>query len=420
MHNTWQHRFWRAATAAAVVVCAPSALRAQIVVACDFDIADDLGRFTFGNTMHLRGPAGAASTAGQFYIINGNTSDADVDHDGYAAPGNCNYTQIFVASITNLTNVDNQALAIPSQNIIVTNLRRDLISGASEQVNVTVQIPEGTVAGTYVGRLEIRDNVIFAVPSASSRDLLNVDVITIEVTVEESRGIAAFESDSPDPLDSLVIRARAGQRATGVFRLANTGNVSLSDIQLSATDLRSESAVGISIPSENISFSAPSLASIAIGDTARVTVTVQVPRGVLNGRYRGLIFAQGEGAAPLQIPLIVIVTSTRGILFATNPVRGAQGDIAQIAFNGDPGTDFRVVIFDMNGLMVYQTRGQVFAGLGGTVQTPTSGADFAVNVGWPLVNGRGEIVASGMYYVVAESIVSGQRQIAKDRLMVIR
>jgi hypothetical protein len=390
------------------------------VVACDFDIADDLGRFTYGNTIHLRGPAGAASTAGQFYIINGNTSDADVDHDGYASPGTCNYTQIFVASITNLTKVDNEALAIPSQNVIVTNLRRDLVSGASEQVNVTVQIPEGTVAGTYIGRLEIRDNLIPAVPSTSSRDLLNVDVITIEVTVDEDRGLAAFESDSPDPLDSLVIRARAGQRATGVFRLANTGNVALSDVQLSATDLRSESAVGISIPAENITFAAPSLATIAVGDTVRVTVTVRVPRGLLNGRYRGTIFAQGEGAAPLQIPLIVIVTSSRGILFATNPVRGAQGDIAQIAFNGDPGTDFRVVIFDMNGLMVYQTRGQVFAGLGGTPTVPTSGADFAVNVGWPLVNGRGETVASGMYLVVAESIVSGERQIARDRLMVIR
>jgi hypothetical protein len=43
-----------------------------------------------------------------------------------------------------------------------------------------------------------------------------------------------------------------------------------------------------------------------------------------------------------------------------------------------------------------------------------------VSVTWPLINGRGEGVASGTYYVVVESFVNGQRQLARDRLIVIR
>jgi hypothetical protein len=79
----------------------------------------------------------------------------------------------------------------------------------------------------------------------------------------------------------------------------------------------------------------------------------------------------------------------------------------------------------MNGLMVFTTDGTVFAGVTaagapGTAQNPATGADFAVAVPWPLVNERGEGVASGTYLVVVESIVNGQRQLARDKLIVIR
>ena len=79
----------------------------------------------------------------------------------------------------------------------------------------------------------------------------------------------------------------------------------------------------------------------------------------------------------------------------------------------------------MNGLLVYTTNGTVFAGLTpagqpGTAQAPAAGADFAVNVTWPLSNVRGEGAASGTYLVVVESTVNGQRQLARDKLMVIR
>ena len=60
------------------------------------------------------------------------------------------------------------------------------------------------------------------------------------------------------------------------------------------------------------------------------------------------------------------------------------------------------------------------AGTPGTAANPAAGADFAVSVTWPLVNGRGEGIASGTYLVIAESIVNGQRQLAQAKLIVIR
>jgi hypothetical protein len=170
--------------------------------------------------------------------------------------------------------------------------------------------------------------------------------------------------------------------------------------------------------------SPPTFSSVGFGDTARVTVAIDIPRGVLGGRYRGVLTVQAANANPINVPLVLIVTSSRGIVFENNPVRTSAG-VARIAFNADPGTTYKVAIFDLNGLMTFTATGTVFAGvtvtgMPGTVQNPAAGADYAVSVTWPLFNGRGEGVASGMYLVVAESTVNGQRQLAQDKLIVIR
>lgn len=396
---------------------APRAAHSQAVVACDFDIADELGQFTYGNTIHLDGRRQASSNIGSFYIINSNTPESDVDRDGYATA--CDYNNLYVASRTNLINTANPALAIPGENVVITNLPRALASGLRAEVLVSVEVPAGTAAGTYIGQIEIRDNVVFARLNAS-RDLLNVDIINVEVRVGEDRSIAIINSDSAKVLDSLTVRGRAGQRASGALRIGNTGNVGLNDVRVVSTDLRSESAVGLVIPAENVTFSPTSIAGLGNADTARVIVTVQIPRGILGGRYRGSLRVQAAGTAPHVIPLIVIVTSTRGILFGNNPVRQIAGDIANIAFNGDPGSAWRLSIYDMAGLVTYKTSGTVFSGAAPVGGATPVGADFAVNVIWPLLNGRGEAVASGMYLVVVESLVNGKRQLAQDKLMVIR
>jgi hypothetical protein len=406
-----------APAAVLLLAATPRIATSQVVVACDFDIADDIGRFVYGNTIHLDGRRGTSSNTGSFYLINGNSPETDVDHDGYATA--CDYNNLYIASRTNLLNTSNAALAIPGENIVVTNFPRSLLSGQRAEIQVAVEVPQGTAAGTYIGQIEVRDNVVFAAFSPT-RETLNVDVIQVAVTVAEDMDFKILNADSAKILDSLVIRGRTGQRVSGVLRIANTGNANLADVRVTATDLRSESAVGIVIPASNITISPGSIAGLQFGDTTRITVSVQIPRGILGGRYRGSLVVQGQGTAPQQIPLIVIVTSTRGILFSNNPVREINGDIANIAFNGDPNTTWRLSIYDMAGLVTYKTSGTVFAGAALPGGTALVGADFAVNVIWPLRNNRGEGVASGMYLVVVESIVNGQRQLAQDKLMVIR
>jgi hypothetical protein len=409
-----------AALAFAATALAPRLLTAQVALPagqCDFDIADNLGRFTSQSTVHLNGIPGAGTNQGTFFIINGNTAESDVDLDGYNPT--CSFTALYIATRDNLVNVTNPSLIIPGANITVTRFPPKLAPGERAETNISVEVPAGTPSGTYRGFVEVRDNIIITVRN-STGDLLNRDLIYVEVVVSEQRSNAFISPDSSARLDSIIARGQAGQRATATFRFANTGNVQLTDVRLSASDLRSESAVGLVIPAQNITFSPPSFSSFAVGDTGRITVSVQIPRAILGGRYRGTILAQGSGANRVEIPFIVIVTSSAGILFTDNPVRAGGGAIARISFNGDPGTTFRLAIFTMDGRTVYKTDGTVFAGVNGTNSLPTPGADFAVTVPWGLVNGLGERVASGMYLVIVESVVAGRRTVAQGRLMVIR
>lgn len=420
--------------AAALFVAFP-ALRAQqpacdarLGIVGDLAILDDQGFAVYGSTIHLVGPPGAGTntTVGQlasFILANLDSAATPPSNITNFQFRNCTYNNLFITLRTNLINVDNPALAIPAQNVIVTNLPRVLPSGEHASVTVSAIIPQGTRAGRYIGSFAIRDSVA-GISATSLGEIVGQDQIDVEVIVTEQPSLAIVNADIAEPLDSLVVQGRAGERASGTVRVANNGNTPLSNVQVTASDLRSESSVGIVIPAQAITVSVPSFSSIAVADTERVTISISIPSGVLGGRYRGILFVQGENAAPQQIPLVLIVTSSRGIVFENNPVRNANG-VARIAFNGDPGTAYQVGIYDMNGQLVYTTSDTVFAGLTptgtpGTSQNPAAGADFAVSVTWPLINGRGEGIASGMYLVVVESTVNGQRQLARDKLIVIR
>jgi hypothetical protein len=393
---------------------------AQQVQGGDFDICDYCGSLD-ANTMHLVGRPGFGTNLGQFVLVNAADVSQDVDHDGFT-PG-VNFTHLYIQQVTDFQNVAVPTRTIASTNFVLAEFLNPLNNGFQNVVSVSVNVPIGTPAGTYRGKVTIADSVLTPGLNANGEQL-RLDYFFVEIEVVPVPSSQLVQGDTAARLDSLVIRGRAGERASGVVRIANTGNVPLTNATISVSDLRLESAVNIVIPSSLISISPPSFSSIDITDTVRVTVTVAIPNGILGGRYRGTLTMQSAEAAPITVPVVLIVTSTRGILFENNPVRNSAG-VARIAFNGDPGTDYTVVIFDMDGLIVFNTTGTVFAGqtangTPGTAQNPATGADFAVAVPWPLVNERGQAVASGTYLVVVQSIVNGQRQLARDRLIVIR
>ena len=404
----------------ALIPAAPGRSSAQQVAGGDFDICDYCGSLS-ANTMHLRGRPGFGTNLGQFVLINAANDAQDVDRDGWTA--GVNFTNLFVQQVTDFINVAQPSRTIASTNFVLAEFLNPLNNGAQNIVSVSVNIPNGTPAGIYRGQVVIADSVNRPGINANGEQL-RLDVFFIEIEVVPVAAMQLLQADTTANLDSLVIRGRAGERASGVARVVNAGNTPLTDVRMSVSDLRLESAVNIVIPSNRITVSPPSFSSLDIGDTLRATVTVDIPNGILGGRYRGTLTVQSANAPAIEVPVVLIVTSSRGILFENNPVRNSSG-VARIAFNGDPGTDYHVAIFDMNGLMVFTTDGTVFAGVTaagaeGTAANPATGADFAVAVPWPLVNERGEGVASGTYLVVVESIVNGQRQLARDKLTVIR
>lgn len=404
----------------AIIPAAPGRVTAQQVAGGDFDICDYCGSLS-ANTMHLRGRPGFGTNLGQFVLINAANDAQDVDRDGWTA--GVDFTNLFVQQVTDFINVSQPSRTIASTNFVLGEFLNPLKNGFQNVVSVSVNIPVGTPAGIYRGQVVVSDSVNRPGLNANGEQL-RVDYFFIEIEVVPVPAAQLLQADTAAVLDSLVIRGRAGERASGVARVANIGNTPLTNATLTVSDLRLESAVNIVIPSSRITVSPPSFSSVGIGDTLRATVTVDIPNGVLGGRYRGTLTFQSAEAPPIEVPVVLIVTSSRGILFENNPVRNSAG-VARIAFNGDPGTDYHVAIFDMNGLMVFTTDGTVFAGVTaagapGTAANPATGADFAVAVPWPLVNERGEGVASGTYLVVVESIVNGQRQLARDKLIVIR
>lgn len=406
--------------ALALIAAAPTLSPAQQVTGGDFDICDYCGSLT-ANTMRLVGRPGFGTNLGNFVLINAANDAQDVDRDGWTA--GIDFTNLYVQQVTDFVNVAQPSRTIASTNFVLNEFLNPLKNGFQNVVAVSVNIPGGTPAGIYRGRVTIADSVRTPGVNANGEQL-RLDYFFIEIEVVPVPNAQLLRGDTAARLDSLVIRGRAGERASGVTRIANIGNTPLTNAQVTISDLRLESAVNIVIPSSRITVSPPSFSSVAVGDTVRATVTVDIPQGILGGRYRGTLTFQSAEAPPIQVPVVLIVTSSRGIVFENNPVRNANG-VARIAFNGDPGTEYKVAIFDMNGLMVFTATDSVFAGVTakgvpGTAQQPAIGADFAVAVTWPLENMRGEAVAGGTYFVVVESTVNGQRQLARDKLVVIR
>jgi hypothetical protein len=384
----------------------------------DFDICDNTGTLR-GNRAFLTGRSGQSTNQGYFVIVNAATEDQDCDLDGYT-PG-VDFLNLFrdTTLAPNFVNVQDPTRVILGANFRFLEGLQVLNNGAVNRVHFIVDIPNGTPAGRYEGRVTINDAVLNnrVPPPGGSTDPLRSDAFDVEIEVLPTRGIDLVQGDTAAALDSLVLRGRPGQTVSGVVRVANLGNIELANARLDATDLIATSGTGLVIPRSAISFSEP-LANVAIGDTARLTVTVRIPRGILAGRYAGDLIVQAENVTAVRIPLTVIVTTAGDIVFETNPITGRNADNAVIIFNADPGSEYRIRIFDMMGLAVFGAAGTVFAGQqSGGVQFE---ADQAVRFSWPLVNGRGEQIAGGMYLVVVDAQQDGRRRQMRDKLMVIR
>jgi hypothetical protein len=390
--------------------------RAQVVTGGDFDICDYCGNLE-GNTLRLRGRAGFGTFTGRFVLINGANDAQDVDRDGYT-PG-VDFLNLFLQDVTDFRNQADPDQVIQARNLVVGDFLSPLRNGFQNIVGIAVNIPDGTPAGIYRGSVVISDSVNRPIVNANGESLRS-DIFFIEIEVLPSAGLGLVEGETATPLDSLVLRGRSGQTVSGVFRAANLGNAPLQNVRVDATDLVATSGTGLRIRADRITFTPAVIQSVGFGDTARVTVTVRIPLGLLAGRYRGELIVQGDNVATQRVPFVVIVTTAGDLVFENNPVYGRDNGVAIAIFNADAGTQWNMAVFDMLGIVTYRDQGTVFAGGAATGGGLATAGDEAVRTTWPLINGRREPVAAGMYYVVVNAVQDGQRRQLRGKLMVIR
>ena len=408
-----------AAAMLAATVAVPSRADAQqVVVGGDFDIDDNAGT-AVGNRVRLTGRSGFGTNQGTFILVNAAEPSQDVDVDGYT-PG-VDFNNLVISDTSDFVNVADPEFSILRRNLRVLDFLNPLRNGFSNIVNFSVNVPEGTPAGRYIGRFTIIDRVLQPGQNYPGGEALRSDFVEVEIEVLPESRLGLVQGDTAAQLDSLVLRGRPGQTVNGVVRLANLGNVALSNVRLEATDLVATSGTGLRIRRDRITFSPQTLSTLGFADTLRITVTVRIPTGLLAGAYRGELIAQGEGVDEIRVPLTVIVTTPGDIVFETNPVSGRAGDQAVIIFNADAGSRWEMAIFDMRALTTFRTEGTVFAGGGGGGPgEEVFPGDEAVRYTWNLKNGRGENVAGGMYLVVINAVQDGRSRQLRGKLMVIR
>ena len=383
----------------------PSHAGAQLVPGGDFDIDDNAGTVV-GNRVRLTGRVGFGTNQGTFVLRNASEPSQDVDRDGYT-PG-VDFNNLVIIDTSDFVNVADPEFSILRNNLRLFDFLNPLRNGFSNIVNFRVNVPEGTPAGRYLGRFTIIDRVLQPGQNYPGGEALRSDYVEVEIEVLEQSAIGLVQGDTAAELDSLVLRGRPGQTVNGVFRVANLGNIGLQNVRFDATDLVATSGTGLRIRRDRISFTPQQLTAIGFGDTARVTVTVRIPVGLLAGDYSGELIVQGEGVEAQRVPFTVRVETPGDIVFETNPVVVRAGDRAVIIFNADAGTGWELRIFDMMAMTTYAANGTVFED------------DQAVRFTWPLVNGRGENVAGGMYQVIINVTQNGERRQLRGKLMVIR
>src|SRR5436190_5969191 len=136
--------------ALALLPTAPRSVTAQQVAGGDFDICDYCGSLV-ANTMHLRGRPGFGTNLGQFVLINAANDAQDVDRDGWAS--GVNFTNLFVQQVSDFINAAQPSNTIGASNFVLAEFLNPLNNGFQNVVSVSVNVPIGTAAGTYRGRV---------------------------------------------------------------------------------------------------------------------------------------------------------------------------------------------------------------------------------------------------------------------------
>ena len=188
-----------------------------------------------------------------------------------------------VIAIENLVEKSDGTKFIPKAGCIFTPATFDyLSSGQIKTGQVAVQIPAGQDIGTYTCSIRVWDdtnNDFLPDPTEAS------DTVTLEVRVTGKRVITV----SPNPADFFFIPA--GQSRSLDLTLTNAGNIPINNpaeiIKAMKFPLNPIAPGPPSISDTQITFNDPLAGSLAVGQTALITVSISVPPGQTAGPYEG-------------------------------------------------------------------------------------------------------------------------------------
>ncbi|MFH1958067.1 MAG: hypothetical protein ABIJ15_06285, partial [bacterium] len=257
-----------------VVVSATEALRNK----------DNDGGVT-ASTMSLTG-IHATSQSGYFFIEN---------------YGNINLNNILF-SADDLS--DGAGHTIPGANItfmpnIVANLNFEAGSNTAS-IKLTVSIPAGQSTGTYSGYITLEDD-----------DLIPSDNFLCEVIVSSSEALDVLNNWGNVSGNLMTLMEEPSASATGYFKIENTGNVALTDLEFNSSELYN--GTGGTITASNVIFTPGTVASLdfaAGSDTQTIALCVNIPIGQSSGTYTGTVTALDDDSDPSDTFSLEVIVST--------------------------------------------------------------------------------------------------------------
>jgi hypothetical protein len=274
--------------------------------------------------------------------------------------------------IRNTGNTDLTLTAVVPEELPFVTIAPDPLTLAWQQeaeVTVTAAPDPGRPAGNYAG--EIR----FTAPAASDKPVATVATVS-----------ARPMTNTP----KLTLTVERGNTAKLSLVTNNTGNVNLKSASLQFGDFVPARAGARTIPGPAGTIE---LGAIPMGGSKTTEIAVHVDAGIFCGQYTAMAhitgvpeFQTGTSEQNAEVALGVTGCERRPMAFSRNPVRYAQTRTVDIAFAS--GGVVTAKVYNMSGVLVKELANRI----------SVSGGQLT----WDFRNGKGDLVASGMYLVVAQ------------------
>jgi hypothetical protein len=243
--------------------------------------------------------------------------------------------------------------------------------GWQRETEVTVTAaPEGArQAGNYAGEIRF-----------SEGGLIEKPVHTIATVSSRPR------TNTP----AAAVSVARGGTARITLTTHNAGNVNLKSASLQLGDLIPTRTGARTIPAPT---GTVDLGAIPIGDSRTAEVAVPVDASLFCGRYIATAritgrpeFQDGASEETAEVTVDVTGCELRPMAFSRNPVRYSQAKSVDIAFAA--GGVVTAKVYNMHGVLVRELADRV----------SISGGQLT----WDFKNGKGDLVASGLYLVIAQ------------------